>query len=475
MTGTSSTPSAPTSWTSITTRCKMYVGNYDFWYESSQLMQQIIRRTRTRTQRGKDQGAAELHPALLAPTNPNPGRPPPAKSCSKSSTVEEMPASSRRYPCVGFKPDREAGKDILDGGGTSPRPSTGSRCSTTGELRREQRGQDRLCRATMSRRQTALFRILMEELEPDEGSFKWGVTTSQAYFPKDNSAFFDGLRPQHCSSGCAQFSPDDHRDLSARLPRADALLGRRRLQARQGAVRRRKGALHALPHDAAPAPTSCCWTSPPTTSTWSRITAVNNGLADYPGQPALCLARPPVHRDDRQPDHRDPHGRHDHRPDGLLRRIPRVEGRAGLNPPQSRTQTPPGPPSAVPGVFARRKARARACAAPMGRRAVPPPRGGPLPRFARASPPRAPLSFVKKAAQRSVRRRAPSSKSPGVPPGTPGIFSPAAFLKRRAKGLSIEHGQRLRRGAAASLIKVLCQGFLSRKPYKKAVTLVRNF
>ena len=100
-----------------------------------------------------------------------------------------MPASSRRYPYVAFSPEREVGKEILTVEGISKtvdgvqvlrnvsfRMNKGDKIAFVGE--------NELAATT-------LFRILMEELEPDEGSFKWGTTTSQAYFPKDNSAYFN--------------------------------------------------------------------------------------------------------------------------------------------------------------------------------------------------------------------------------------------------------------------------------------------
>ena len=101
-----------------------------------------------------------------------------------------MPASSRRYPFVGFKPDREAGKDILMVDGIS-KTIDGVKLldKVSFTLNRGDRvvfiGENELA-------QTTLFRILMGELEPDEGSFKWGSTTTQSYLPKDNSQYFDG-------------------------------------------------------------------------------------------------------------------------------------------------------------------------------------------------------------------------------------------------------------------------------------------
>jgi ATPase subunit of ABC transporter with duplicated ATPase domains len=104
-------------------------------------------------------------------------------------SVSEMPSSSRRYPWVGFNPDREAGKDILEVTGLS-KTIDGVKVldNISFTIDKEDKvalvGDNELA-------QTTLMRILMEEIEPDEGSFKWGVTTSQSYFPKDNTAFFE--------------------------------------------------------------------------------------------------------------------------------------------------------------------------------------------------------------------------------------------------------------------------------------------
>ena len=169
-------------------KIRMYVGNYDFWYESSQLMQNLIRSKNKRN----EEKIAELQ-AFISRFSAN-------KAKSKQATarrrlldklsVEEMPASSRRYPFVGFTQEREVGKDILfvtdvsktiDGvkllGKVSFIVNRGDKIAFVGENEVAQ---------------TTMFKILMGELEPDEGTVKWGVSTSQSYFPKDNSEYFDG-------------------------------------------------------------------------------------------------------------------------------------------------------------------------------------------------------------------------------------------------------------------------------------------
>ena len=104
-------------------------------------------------------------------------------------TVEEMPASSRRYPYVGFTMDREPGKEILTVENLS-KTVDGVKV-LDGVSFRVNRG-DKIAFVGNELANTTLFRILAGELEPDEGTFRWGVSTSQSFFPSDNSAYFNG-------------------------------------------------------------------------------------------------------------------------------------------------------------------------------------------------------------------------------------------------------------------------------------------
>ena len=166
---------------------KMYVGNYEFWYESSQMMQRLIRDQNKK----KEEKIKELQ-EFVSRFSANKSKSKQATARRKlldQLTVEEMPASSRRYPFVGFKMDREPGKEILavegltktvDGrkvlDNVSFRVNKGDKIAFVGE--------DEIATTT-------LFKILMEELEPDAGTFKWGTTITTSYFPLDNSAFFN--------------------------------------------------------------------------------------------------------------------------------------------------------------------------------------------------------------------------------------------------------------------------------------------
>ncbi|WP_312643669.1 ABC-F family ATP-binding cassette domain-containing protein [Hydrogenoanaerobacterium sp.] len=169
------------------TKIKMYVGNYDFWYESSKMMQRLMN-----DQKKKAEDKIKELQAFIQRFSANKSKSKQATSRKKlidKLTVEEMPASSRKYPYVGFAMDREPGKEILAVEGISKtidgvkvlnnvsfRVAKGDKIAFVGESEIAN---------------TTLFKILTEEIEPDEGTFKWGVSTSQSYFPADNSAYFN--------------------------------------------------------------------------------------------------------------------------------------------------------------------------------------------------------------------------------------------------------------------------------------------
>lgn len=169
-------------------KIRMYVGNYDFWYESSQLIQNLIRSKNKRN----EEKIAELQ-AFISRFSAN-------KAKSKQATarrrlldklsVEEMPASSRRYPFVGFTQEREVGKDILFVTDVSKTVDGVKLLDKVSFI--VNRGDKIAFVGENEVAQTTMFKILMGELEPDEGTVKWGVSTSQSYFPKDNSEYFDG-------------------------------------------------------------------------------------------------------------------------------------------------------------------------------------------------------------------------------------------------------------------------------------------
>ena len=168
------------------TKIKLYVGNYDFWYESSQLMQRILR-DQNRKAEEKKRDLEEFIRRFSA--NKSKSRQATSrKKLLEKLTFEEMPASSRRYPYVSFTMDREPGKEILTVEGLS-KTIDGVKLLDNVSFR-VNKGDKIAFLARSGLSVTTLFRILTEELEPDEGSFKWGVPTSQSYFPQDNSSYF---------------------------------------------------------------------------------------------------------------------------------------------------------------------------------------------------------------------------------------------------------------------------------------------
>ena len=170
-------------------KIQLYMGNYDFWYQSSQLALQQMKDANKKTEaRIKElQEFIQRFSANASKSKQATSR----KKLLDKLTLEDIRPSSRKYPFVDFKPDREAGNDLLMVNGISK------------EIEGEQllkdaniivnKGDKIAFVGTYGNAKTALFKILMGEMEPDSGDFKWGVTTSQAYFPRDNSEYFDGV------------------------------------------------------------------------------------------------------------------------------------------------------------------------------------------------------------------------------------------------------------------------------------------
>ena len=169
-------------------KIKLYVGNYEFWYESSQLIQAMIRQQNKKT----EEKIKELQ-TFVQRFSANKSKSKQATSRRKlldKLTVEELPASSRKYPFVGFNMDREVGKEVLQVEGLS-KTVDGEKVLDNVSFRIERNDKVAfLCDNEIA--VTTLFEILVGNMEADEGEFKWGTTTSQSYFPKDNTAFFEG-------------------------------------------------------------------------------------------------------------------------------------------------------------------------------------------------------------------------------------------------------------------------------------------
>jgi ATPase subunit of ABC transporter with duplicated ATPase domains len=170
-------------------KIQLYVGNYDFWYESSQLALKQVKDANKKTE-AKIKELQEFVQRFSA----NASKSKQATSRKKQLehlTLEDIKPSSRKYPFVDFKPDREAGNELLD---------VKNLCKTIATEKvlddisfKVLKGDKIAFVGTEGLAKTTLFEILTETLSPDSGSFNWGITTSRSYFPKDNATFFDGV------------------------------------------------------------------------------------------------------------------------------------------------------------------------------------------------------------------------------------------------------------------------------------------
>lgn len=184
-------------------KIQIYPGNYDFWYESSQL---ALRMSQDQNKK-KEEKIKELQ-AFVARFSANASKSKQATSRKKTLEkieLDDIKPSSRRYPFVNFQIGREIGNDVL----------------TIQDVSKTQDGKVMLKDASFSigkedkvillgnpLAKTALLQILAEEAEPETGTVKWGVTTSRAYFPLDNSEYFEGSE-QSLVEWLRQYSPDD--------------------------------------------------------------------------------------------------------------------------------------------------------------------------------------------------------------------------------------------------------------------------
>ncbi|MCI6482988.1 MAG: ATP-binding cassette domain-containing protein [Selenomonadaceae bacterium] len=169
-------------------KIQLYVGNYDFWYHSSQLALQLAKDANKK----KEEKIKELQ-TFIARFAANASKSKQATSRKKlldKITLEDIKPSSRRYPYIAFTPDREAGDQLLLVEGIS-KTIDGEKVLNNVSFT-VKKGEKIAFTGPNSAGKTALFQILMGEMEPDEGSFKWGVTTTQAYLPNDNTRYFEG-------------------------------------------------------------------------------------------------------------------------------------------------------------------------------------------------------------------------------------------------------------------------------------------
>ncbi|ENZ00470.1 ABC-F family ATP-binding cassette domain-containing protein [Clostridium thermobutyricum] len=168
-------------------KIKIYVGNYDFWYESSQLALQMAKDQNKK----KEEKIKELQD-FIARFSANASKSKQATSRKKlldKITLEDIQPSTRRYPFVGFKPEREVGNDILTVEGLT-KTIDGVKVLDNVSFR-VNKGDKIALIGDNEIAITTLFKILNGEMEADAGTFKWGITITTAYFPKDNSEYFN--------------------------------------------------------------------------------------------------------------------------------------------------------------------------------------------------------------------------------------------------------------------------------------------
>ena len=170
-------------------RIQLYAGNYDFWYESSQLALRQAKETNKRNE-AKIKELKEFIARFSANASKSKQATSRKKLLEKIELTDIQP-STRRYPFIEFKPEREAGNDILVAEGIS-KTIDGVKVLDNFTLRVD-KGDKIAFVGDDEQAKTTLFRILMGEIEPDEGSYKWGVTITTAYFPKDNNPYFEGV------------------------------------------------------------------------------------------------------------------------------------------------------------------------------------------------------------------------------------------------------------------------------------------
>ena len=168
-------------------KIQLYAGNYDFWFESSQLLINQMKEANKK----KEEKIKELQ-EFISRFSANASKSKQATSRKRALEkiqLDDMRPSSRKYPYIDFRPNREIGNEVLMVENLS---KTIDGVKVLDNISFTLGHDDKVAFVGANEQAiTTFFRILMGELEPDEGNYKWGVTTSQAYFPKDNTAEFD--------------------------------------------------------------------------------------------------------------------------------------------------------------------------------------------------------------------------------------------------------------------------------------------
>ena len=168
-------------------KIQLYAGNYDFWYESSQLLIKQMKEANKK----KEEKIKELQ-EFISRFSANASKSKQATSRKRALEkiqLDEMKPSSRKYPYIDFRPNREIGNEVLEVHNIS---KTIDGVKVLNDVSFIMGHDDKIAFVGSNElAKTTLFKILSGEMEPDEGNYKWGVTTSQSYFPKDNSSIFN--------------------------------------------------------------------------------------------------------------------------------------------------------------------------------------------------------------------------------------------------------------------------------------------
>ena len=257
-------------------KIQLFAGNYDFWVESSQLLIKQMKEANKK----KEEKIKELQD-FISRFSANASKSKQATSRKRALEkieLDEIRPSSRKYPYIDFRPDREIGNEVLTVEGLS---KTINGEKVLNNISFIVGHNDKIAFVGSNElAKTTLFQILMGEIEPDEGTFKWGVTTSQAYFPKDSSKEFDN--DYTIADWLMGYSPVDD------ITYVRGFLGRMLFAGEDGVkkVRILSGGekVRCLLSKMMISGANCLILDEPTNHLdMESITALNNGLIKYPG------------------------------------------------------------------------------------------------------------------------------------------------------------------------------------------------
>ena len=287
-------------------KIQLYAGNYDFWYESSQLLMKQMKEANKK----KEEKIKELQ-EFISRFSANASKSKQATSRKKALEkiqLDEIKPSSRKYPYIDFRPEREIGNEVLTVEGLSK--------TIDGEKVLDNISfivghDDKIAFVGGNEfAKTVLFKILTGEMEPDEGTYKWGVTTSQSYFPKDNTEIFD--TDLAIVDWLTQFS--EIKDATY----VRGFLGRMLFAGDDGVKKMRvlsggEKVRVLLSRMMIEASNVLILDEPTDHLDMESITALNNGLIKVPWCSALCIQRPPDRPDYCEPYYGDPSKRYYYR------------------------------------------------------------------------------------------------------------------------------------------------------------------